>query len=131
MWVRLQKRTCGKAVHESGVPGTLDGDRPGKKSSPFFPTRQAMENLLRELEKQLATMTAEQRAATTSALAGIISASRGMKDLHLSRATVWQAIQMMGVGFAQGKTMASHLVEARRLAPKIGKHVEALVHAVS
>jgi hypothetical protein len=90
-----------------------------------------MENLLRELEKQLSAMTAEQRAATTAALAGIISASRGMKDLQLSRAAVWQAIQMIGVGFAQGKTMASHLLEASRLAPKIGRHVEALVHAVS
>lgn len=90
-----------------------------------------METLLRELEKQLATMTAEQRAATTAALAGIISASRGMKDLHLSRGTVMRAMQVMGVGMAQGKTLASHLTDARRLAPAIGKHVEALVHAVS
>lgn len=90
-----------------------------------------MESLLRELEKQLGTMTAEQRAATAVALADVIKASRGLKVLNLSRATVLRAIQMIGVGMVQGKTLASHLADAKRMAPKIGKHVETLVHAVA
>lgn len=90
-----------------------------------------MESLLRELEKQLAVMTAEQRAATAAAVAGIIRASRGLKDLHLSREVVLRTVQVMGVGMVRGKTLASHLAEAKRLAPKIGKHVETLVHAVA
>ena len=90
-----------------------------------------METLLRELEKQLAVMTPAQREATTAALVGIIRASGGMKDLQLSRATVMRALQVMAVGMAQGRTLKTHLTDAAKLAPKIGKHVETLVHALS
>jgi len=90
-----------------------------------------METLLRELEKNLAAMTPAQRESTTAALVGIVRASAGMRDLQLSRATVMRALQVMGVGMAQGRTLKMHLADAARLAPKIGKHVESLVHALT
>jgi hypothetical protein len=89
-----------------------------------------VETLLRDIEKQLAAMTAAQRETTTAALAAIIHAAGGMKDLNLSKATTLRALQVMMFGMAQNKGMREHLVDARRLAPSIGRYVEALVSAL-
>lgn len=132
LWERLRKRTLKKRLIRRCAASNLDEPPHRKEVTPIFsgltPT---METLLRELEKSLATMSPAQREATTAALVGIIRASGGMKDLHLSRATVMRALQVMGVGMARGLTLKNHLADASKLAPKIGKHVESLVSALT
>lgn len=117
MWVALRRFSS-----ETAGSGRCGG----------VPSRQAptMETLLREIETQLAHMTAAQRQSTTAALADIVRAAGGMKDLNLSKKTVLRALQVMGIGMAQNKGMRQHLEDARKLAPRIGKHVEALVSAL-
>lgn len=90
-----------------------------------------MERLLKEIEASLAKMTEQQRQATARALFLLVKAAAGLKDVHLSKAATMHAINVLVIGAAQGHGMAHHLGEAKRLAPKVGKHVAVLVSALS
>jgi len=90
-----------------------------------------VERLLKEIEASLAKMTPAQREATARALNALVKAAGGLKDVHLSKAATMHAVNVLVIGAAQGHGMAYHLGEAKRLAPKVGKNVSALVAAIS
>lgn len=98
-------------------------------SPPVYP--HVVERLLREIEASLAMMTAAQREATARALQALVAAAKGLKDVQLSKSATMHAVNVLVIGAAQGQGMAHHLAEARRLAPKVGKHVAHLVSALS
>jgi hypothetical protein len=91
-----------------------------------------VESLLRELEAQLARMTAADRERVAVGFRALFTAGRELGDcVSFSGRTALAFVQVITLGMASGRALASYLTEANKLAPKVGPHVGALVQALS
>jgi len=77
-------------------------------------------------------MTAAQRERVAIGFAALFMAGRELGDcIAFSGRTALAFVQVLSFGMAQGRAMSSYLEEARKLAPKVGPYVGALVQAIS
>jgi hypothetical protein len=91
-----------------------------------------VETLLRELEAQLRKMTAADRAEVARGFQALFSCGRSLGDrIAFSGRTAMAFAQLLMLGMAQNRTLASYLKEAQAVAPKVGPYASALVSAIS
>jgi hypothetical protein len=77
-------------------------------------------------------MTAAQRERVAIGFRALFTAGRELgENIAFSGRTALAFVQVLSFGMAQGRAMSSYLEEASKLAPKVGKHVAALVQALS